>query len=480
MNNEFEMPSQMQATNPELGYYFYDPEDPSSNAAISENSTSQAGTFAEGFLKFLAPDTLAKNISVRIINSEELDEQDLNGNSSFVDETVDPHEQSDFEEVDNQQAIIIYPSHSAVYFPAQHFANEIEAQDKLQHFKASSTGNAFSSWVMEKDIEAYASQENLPMVEEVNLELEEMQEFSKDPSNLGINTVMVYCHVVRSIAAPLWPTGKGEGVKVAVLDTGIDFTNALLMRGSFGGASMVPSERSYMDYNGHGTHVSGIIASRPSIYKNGLPLYWSIAPYSKHYTIKVLDRRGVGAWSWITRGIDRARVMGVDIINMSLGSRRPLPEVAKRAIQKASHKTVIVAAAGNSGPGSDTVNWPARYREVIGVGAINCDRKIARFSSRGPSDRVGYVEDHVECVAPGVDIYSNQLNGGANKLTKKSGTSMASPVVAGICALLKQKDRKLQGTNAFRYRLRRSFIDLGIFGPDNWYGLGQAFFHARS
>ncbi|MEL6134671.1 MAG: S8 family serine peptidase, partial [Bacteroidota bacterium] len=442
--------------------------------------------FAQGLADFVSTDSLTLEGGIPMISSEDIQGEEMDGsdeNGEMVDNLDASSEEngSQFQE----EPVVMFPSHAGVYFPAKYFQNDVDAQERLEHFQASVSGRPFANWVLERDTEAFASDESLPLIEEEVAEgdldiLEESSETSSDPMAQGSRRVLVYCHIIRSLAAPLWPSGKAEGVKVAVLDTGLDRTNSLLMRGSMGGVSMIPYERSYMDYNGHGTHVSGIIAARPSIHRSGLPLYWSIAPAARHYTVKVLDRRGRGAWSWIARGIDAARVKGVDVINMSLGSRGRPPVVVHRAIQKAAKQAVIVAAAGNSGPGANTVGWPARYREVIGVGAVDCNRKIASFSSRGPRDSRSFVEDHVECVAPGVDIYSNQLRGGSTRLTKKSGTSMASPVVAGICALLKQKNRRLKGTWAFRYRLRRSFIDLGISGPDNWYGLGQAFFHGRS
>jgi subtilisin family serine protease len=265
-----------------------------------------------------------------------------------------------------------------------------------------------------------------------------------------------------------------------VLDTGLDINNQLLTVGSLGGVSFVPGNPSYNDDHGHGTHVTGILAARPGNSSDGKPLYWSIAPGASHFSVKVLDSGGGGAFVQIAQGLDWARNTGVDVISMSLGALQQPPAVVGSAIAAASQNAVIVAAAGNNGPGNDTVNWPARYREVIGVGAVDRNRVIADFSSRGPADPNAFVEDNVECVAPGVDIFSNRLGGGPQDLVQMSGTSMATPMVSAICALLKQKDRSLVGTNGFRFRLRGSFIDLGIPGPDNWYGLGLVHFDPSS
>ena len=465
-------PVQMLSEDPNLGYFYYDP-----NEAIEENLemdatasefSIQANDFANDFMSFLSADTTMASISEAtvMINSEE---DDLLA-------------QEDEDEASAEGAVIVYPSHGGMYIPGKLIANEAEAQAKLESFVASKAGKKYAHWKCERDSFAFSNQYiDTGAEESLEVEGDMVELFSADNQNgpQANETVQVYWHIPNSMASPLWPYGKGEGVKVAVLDSGTDLSNPLLRAAHMGGRSFVPGT-SYRDDNGHGTHVAGIIAARPGRHRSGRKLYWSLAPAAKIYTIKVLNRGGSGAWSWIARGIDWARIKGVDIINMSLGSSRRPPVVVHRAIRRAARRQVIIAAAGNNGPGNNTVGWPARYREVIGVGAVDRQRKIASFSSRGPNNPNAYVEDYVECVAPGVDIYSNQLGGGPQRLVKKSGTSMAAPVVSGICALLKQRDRSLSGTSAFRYRLRRSYLDLGIQGPDNWYGLGHAYFNYRS
>jgi subtilisin family serine protease len=159
---------------------------------------------------------------------------------------------------------------------------------------------------------------------------------------------------------------------------------------------------------------------------------------------------------------------------MSLGFGGDPGTTVKRAIDNCAAGACLVAAAGNNGPGADTVTWPARYRNVIGVGAVDRNCVVAGFSSRGPADPNAYVEDNVEIVAPGVDVWSNKLGGGQQDLVTMSGTSMASPIAAGIIACFRSKYTTLQGTDGFRYKIRNSILDLGIGGPDNWYGLGLA------
>lgn len=457
MNDDLQFRSPMKRLNPDLGWFFYDPDENASGQETRE--------FAQGFLAFLDSE-LAKNATAlqsRIYDSE----------SSGTNQTA-------------ADSVIVYPSHSGVYFPASYFASENEVPTKLQGFVATPEGKPFANWTLERDSEAHASNQVAEAVanpvsdQSLFEDTIEVLETSKIRGESSRTPIQVYWHLLEVMAEPLWPFGKGEGVEVAVLDTGLDPNNALLTTGSLGGVSFVTGNPSYNDDNGHGTHVTGIIAARPGTHSSGRPLYWAIAPGCRHYTVKVLNNGGSGQWAWIASGIDWARGRGVDIINMSLGGSQAPPTVVQRAINLASQRQAIIAAAGNNGPNPDTVTWPARYRPVIGVGAVDRNRNIARFSSRGPADPNAFVEDNVECVAPGVDVYSNQLGGGAQSLVKKSGTSMASPIVSGICALLKQKDRSLSGTTDFRFRLRRSFIDLGIGGPDNWYGLGLAYFNPQS
>lgn len=183
---------------------------------------------------------------------------------------------------------------------------------------------------------------------------------------------------------------------------------------------------------------------------------------------------------WLAAAIKWAHKQGLDIINLSLGARTSLGPLVARAIDEAYKSVAIIAAVGNAGPSVDTVCYPAKYWNVIGVGAVHRNYEIADFSSRGPKNPSAYVEENVELVAPGVDILSNKLGAGDQDLMPLSGTSMACPIVTGICALLKQKVKSLCGTLPFRYRLRRTIKDLGIGGPDNFYGIGLAYFSKKS
>jgi len=225
--------------------------------------------------------------------------------------------------------------------------------------------------------------------------------------NWGLSAAMV---------SDAWNLTKGEGVKIAILDTGI--CNHVDLDGQWKEAFNCSNDDSWEDKNsGHGTHVAGIIAATDNDF--GVV---GIAPNCEIFPIKVLDNDGSGSYEAIIDGIKKAIELDVDIINMSLGSPNEPPQSLHDLIRQATDKGIIViAAAGND---SANVNFPARYDEVIAVAALDKDGKMARFSSRG---------QQVDSVAPGVDMYSTFLN---NEYCKMSGTSQAAPFIAGICALI--------------------------------------------
>lgn len=213
---------------------------------------------------------------------------------------------------------------------------------------------------------------------------------------------------------------KGAGIKIAVLDTGgtehSDLISNIAMNIDCTGNGN-PADR-----QGHGTHVAGIIAASDNEF--GI---LGVAPEAKVYCMKVLDDSGHGGYNTIEAGIREAINNQVDIINMSLGSARQPPDSLHSIIKEASERGIfIIAAAGNDG---GSVNWPAKYPEVIAVGAIGENKKLTNFSSRG---------DEISVIAPGDNIYSTWLD---NQYAVLRGTSQASPFVAGLCALILAKHR---------------------------------------
>lgn len=225
---------------------------------------------------------------------------------------------------------------------------------------------------------------------------------------------------VERIGAPkIWNRSTGKGVNVAVIDTGIDMQHPDLADNVKGGYNSVNPDESPQDDQGHGTHVAGTIAAVPN--NKGVI---GVAPHANLYAVKVLDKDGGGTYSTIIAGIDWAVENGMHIANMSLGgpSAPPLEKAVKRAYAAG---LIIVAASGNSGPDAD-VSAPASYKETIAVTASTPENGLAEFSSTGKE---------VDVIAPGQKVLSTWPD---SKLAELSGTSMASPHVAGLAALAYQ------------------------------------------
>jgi serine protease len=233
-------------------------------------------------------------------------------------------------------------------------------------------------------------------------------------------------------AEQAWSYTCGQGVTVAVVDTGIAcFDKGPFSRGTDlagtrceGGWNFVDDTHEAYDDQGHGTHVAGTIAQTTNngVGAAGLAFCASLMP------VKVLNKQGFGSVANVAEGIRYAADEGAQIINLSLGG--PIKSaILKDAVDHAlSEGVLIVAAAGNSGK---KVGWPAAYPGVLAVSATDDTDKIAWFSSRGPE---------VGIAAPGVGITQQTVcNGGRDKCEifgTFNGTSMASPHVAGVAALI--------------------------------------------
>lgn len=216
---------------------------------------------------------------------------------------------------------------------------------------------------------------------------------------------------------------KGTDVNVAVIDSGIDYTHPDLDANYVGGYDFVNDDTDPMDDYGHGTHVAGTVAAED----DGVGVV-GVAPEAQLYALKVLGSDGSGFYSDVIAALQWCVDNGIQVTNNSYGSSSDPGEAVKTAFDNAVVAGVLhVAAAGNSGnpPGKgDNVIFPARWDSVIAVAATERSDKRARFSSTGPD---------VELSAPGVDINSTLLGGSYGE---KSGTSMASPHVAGTAALV--------------------------------------------
>lgn len=211
---------------------------------------------------------------------------------------------------------------------------------------------------------------------------------------------------------------NGEFVKVAVLDTGIDLTHPdLSVKGN---VNFVNPSKSGNDDNGHGSHVSGIIAGLD----NNAGVI-GVAPDAYLYAVKVLDARGSGWLSDLVDGLQWCIDNRMQVINMSLGASSDNATFHQAIIKTYNAGITMAAAAGNSG--SYGLDYPGRYAETIGVSATTSSDKLASYSSYGPE---------VDVAAPGSNIYSTYKGGGYATL---SGTSMATPHVTGTVALVLHK-----------------------------------------
>jgi len=260
---------------------------------------------------------------------------------------------------------------------------------------------------------------------------------------------------------PLWKETQGEGIKVGVLDTGIALEHPDLQPAILEGRDFTRSPSAAYDAQGHGTHVSGIIAARRNAH--GIV---GVAPESKIITAKVLNDDGAGSSQDIVAGIRWAVEAGADILSMSLGSPEPDEEIHQALLHAISKGIFVITAAGNEGPELDTVGYPAGFPEMVAVGSIDRQKKLSRFSSRGRQ---------VDVVAPGDQITSCYPPRGYAVL---SGTSMATPFVSGVVALALAKHRMLGGKTPLRTQqdliehLCRTSADTGLAGFDPLYGCG--------
>jgi major intracellular serine protease len=271
----------------------------------------------------------------------------------------------------------------------------------------------------------------------------------------------IYPQNVRDLNIPkIWSKSKGKGVTVMVLDTGCPINHPDLIKNIDLSKcrSFVEGEDIFDSYVGHGVHCAGTIGAVDNT--EGIV---GIAPEVTIITGKVLDKNGRSqGWS-ILRGLEYCLKVCPDVVNLSLGGPNPMPEVHEVIKKLVANGTVVVCAAGNNG--EEKILYPAKYEEVITVGSYSDsllkDRSL--FSSWG-------VE--LDSMAPGEKILSTYLNKGYAVL---SGTSMATPVVSGVVALIISKYRaenKSLTVDEIKKLLYTTAVDVGSKGWDNRSGWG--------
>lgn len=258
-------------------------------------------------------------------------------------------------------------------------------------------------------------------------------------------------------------TGSNK-VKIAIIDSGIDLNHPDLKSKITTGINIIDPNKKPLDDNGHGTHVAGIAAAATDN-KIGVA---GIAPDCLIMPVKVLDK-GRGTDIDIAEGIIWASKKGADVINLSVGlytKSTALERAVKYAIGK---NTVVVSSAGNDAK-SSKLHLPSMIKGVIEVSATTKKDKLASFSN--------YAQQ-ISVSAPGDDIYSTMPTYNVD-LTKEigkgygymSGTSMASPIVAGLAALIKSEDKSLTPKEV-KEIIEDSASDLGKKGYDEYFGNGR-------
>ena len=244
----------------------------------------------------------------------------------------------------------------------------------------------------------------------------------------------------------------GAGVDVAIIDTGIDYTHPDLDGNYKGGYDFVNSDDDPIDDHGHGTHVAGIVAAED----DGEGVI-GVAPKANLWALKVLDASGSGYYSDLIAALDWCVTNGIEVANMSLGGTSSSSSLKTACTNAYEAGVLLVAAAGNSS--SSRILYPAKYDSVIAVSATDRDDKRASFSNYGKE---------IELAAPGVDINSTLPGGGYGE---KSGTSMSTPHVSGVAALV-ISGGFATGSSAVRDRLDTTAEDLGAEGRDKYFGYG--------
>jgi subtilisin family serine protease len=269
---------------------------------------------------------------------------------------------------------------------------------------------------------------------------------------LGLALLLVSCDFINIRTQPDTQGYEGEGVQVALLDTGIDPDHPDLQENYRGGYDFVNNDTQPWDDNGHGTEVAGIVAAR----ENGFGLV-GVAPRAELFAVKVLGSDARGAISDVVKGLEWAIQQGMQVVNMSLGT--PEDSQALREAVSAAWEAglVLVAAAGNE---SGSVLDPAAYQEVIAVSGTNKDDRLAWSSNFGPE---------IDLAAPGEEIPTTYPG---DRYRLASGTSFAAPHVTGTAALLISSG--IRDNRAVRARLEETAEELGLPRQEEGAGLVDA------
>jgi subtilisin family serine protease len=255
-----------------------------------------------------------------------------------------------------------------------------------------------------------------------------------------------------------WDITKGsDETIIAIIDSGINPQHPEFTGRIVDGYDFINLDDDPTDDHGHGTHVAGIAAAGI----NGVGTV-GVCPQCKIMPVKVLNQRNGGTWGTVSKGILFAVDNGADVINLSLGATITSTTLVSSVEYALAHNVVIVAAAGNMG--SNTQFYPAALPGVIGVSGTDSSDTYWPISNYG-----GYID----VAAPAVNIYSayhDLVN--SSGYAYMSGTSMASPFVAGLAGLIRSRlpDASVEQVTLL---MQQSAVDLGEIGRDDWYGAGR-------
>ncbi len=334
-------------------------------------------------------------------------------------------------------------------------AQKIDLERKVIRVKPGASSDQVEQKIKERGAQIVTKNDNIivakvPKTEVDNLQTDLVESNQIDSLEVDYPTFLAadsYDWGVQRIEAPeVWDTTSAAGIKVAVIDTGIDYSHPDLQERYAGGYDTVNEDDDPFDDHGHGTHVSGIVAA--DLNETGQA---GVSPKASIVAVKSLAGDGTGYISDLVEGIDWAMDNDVALINFSLGTSYDSQILEEKLQEAANQGIILVAAAGNTDGGS--VLYPAAYNQVISVSATDSNDNFASFSSVG-----------AEIAAPGVSVSSTIPGGG---YASWSGTSMAAPHVTATVALMIANDQ-----DNIRENLRNSAIDLGPSGTDSYFGYG--------
>lgn len=274
-------------------------------------------------------------------------------------------------------------------------------------------------------------------------------------------------------AEKTWKSTRGQGVVVAVVDTGVDATHPDLRGRVLKGRNLIAGNTDTRDQNGHGTHVAGVIAATAGN-RRGIA---GLAPKADILPVRIFDSSGFTDTIYLAKGIKWAINHGAQVINMSLAGYDDDPTVKYWVARAVAANIVVVAAAGNEAANPDpdytgselaqctngVANYeayPAAYPAVLGVASIRSDNARSSFSNCG---------SFIDVAAPGQSIVSTFPD---NSYGRLSGTSMAAPYVSAAAALAIQEIGPTYRASKVRELLMSAAKDLGAPGRDAYYGAG--------